>query len=144
MRFGLVEFDRAEIWGFACEVIVNGGQQEPGVDGLGVRPQAEIEIHGMVHLIAALGVGWCQIFEDVEINFNAMRLLTDGLLELGECTEGTKVGPRCNPRVLRRNITVGSEAIVVTAVVICSIRPSHDPAIGDIFAEKQVIPKMNV
>src|SRR5688572_27272319 len=73
--FRLVELEGAEIGGFTRDVVVDGGQRDSGVNSSGVRIKPEVQIHGVIDVVAAAGVGRRQTFEDVVIHFDAVRLL---------------------------------------------------------------------
>ena len=144
LGLGLVEFKGAEVGGFACEVVVDCREHLGGVDGFGVGFQTEVQVGGVIDLVALVDVGGHELFEDVEVEFDAVGFLAGSLLEVGEGGEVAPFGAGDQPLVLLRYAFVGAESVVVRAVVRGAIGPDHDGAVGRVAAEEEIIAEVGI
>jgi hypothetical protein len=65
-------FEGAEIGGFALKAVIDRRERRAGIDGFGAGFQAEIEVHGVIDVVAAGVIGGRHFFEDVEVDFDAV------------------------------------------------------------------------
>lgn len=144
MGLGLVEFEGAEVWGLASEVVVHCGEDLPRVDRFGVRFEAEVEVHRMVDVVAAVDVGHGQIFEDVVVKLDAVGFLAGGLFEFVESCEGAHLRAGSSPVVLPGYVAIGTEAVVVAAEAGCGMGPGHDAFVRCVTTEEDVVAEVGV
>ena len=140
----LVEFEGAEVWGFAGEVVVDGGEDLACVDRFGLRFETEVEIHRMVDMVAAVDVGLGQVFEDIVIELDAVGFLAGGLFEFVESCEGAHLRAGSSPVVLLGYVAIRAEAVVVCAEAWRRVSPGHDAFVGGVAAEEDVVAEVGV
>ena len=110
MRLRLVQFERAEVGSFACEVVVDGGQKLSGIDSFGIRLETEVEIHRVIHRVPPGGIRRRELFEDVVVQLDTVRLLPCGRSKLSDRAE---VAPVASLRLIGGLAGCGSQPCVL-------------------------------
>src|SRR5437762_13606689 len=90
-RQGLPNFIGAKVRGATREPVVDVGNFHPCIDCLAAGLQCEIQLGALVWLAVVAGGRWrvrrLKAFEDVVVDFDAVRLLAGGRGQLRECLE---------------------------------------------------------
>ena len=133
-------FQGTEVRGLSREDFAHGWNDDAGINDFARRLQREVQIHRVIDGVTLIGVGRSESLEDVEIHFQAVRLLVSGRREIRERLErlpvivrrfvATLPFLRAEKRVLILHAFVRAIPVVVRAEIVGRIREAEKPRPG--------------